>query len=57
MSEYEMQLLIDELHKLIVSKQMVINCQNYEIAELKKEVERLEHLLTPKADNGEELKF
>lgn len=48
MSEYETQVLIDELEKLVVSKTLTIKVKDHEIAELKKEVERLENLLTPK---------
>lgn len=49
MSEYEMKVLIDELQKLVVEKQMTINAQGFEIKTLKAEVEHLENLLTPKA--------
>lgn len=52
MGEYQTQVLIKELEKLIVSKQMTIDCKDIEIASLKKEVERLEHLLTPKIENN-----
>ena len=57
MSEYEKDILINELQKLVVSKSMDISIKNYEIGELKKsveslkaEVERLENLLTPKVE-------
>lgn len=51
MSEYQTQVLIEELQKLIVSKELAIKCKDIEIASLKKEIERLEHLLTPKTEN------
>lgn len=47
MNDYEMKVLIDELQKLVVNKQMTINSQQFEIDGLKKEIKRLEHLLTP----------
>jgi 5'-3' exonuclease len=50
MSEYESKMLIEELEKLVVSKQLTINCKDIEIEKLKKEIERLEHLLTPKSE-------
>ena len=43
-----MKMLIEELQKLVVEKQLTINFQDMRIASLQKEVERLEHLLTPK---------
>ena len=52
MGEYHTQVLIKELEKLIVSKQLDIDCKDIEIASLKKEIERLEHLLTPKSENN-----
>lgn len=52
MGEYQTQVLIKELEKLVVSKQITIDCKDIEIASLKKEVERLEHLLTPKSNCG-----
>ena len=48
MNEYETRILIEELHKLIVSQSVNISCKDIEIRQLKAEVERLEHLLTPK---------
>ncbi len=54
MSEYEMRVLIDELGKLIVSKNCTISNKDYEIEQLKKRVEHLEHLLTPKAEKVED---
>ena len=51
MDEYQTEILINELQTLVVSKELTIRSQSYEIASLKKEVERLEHLLTPKVEN------
>lgn len=51
MKEYEMQILIEELQKLVVALRRENNGQKYEITNLKSEVERLENLLTPKIEN------
>ena len=51
MNEYETEVLIDELEKLVVSKTMESKAKDFKIAELKKEIERLENLLTPKIEN------
>ena len=48
MNEYETQMLITELQKLVVSKQATINCKDYEIARLKERVEHLEKLAKKK---------
>ena len=50
MSEYETKVLIDELQKLVVAKTIENSTQNAIINHLKKEIERLEHLLTPKVE-------
>jgi len=50
MSEYQMRVLIEELEKMLVEKQIENTCKDIEIKQLKAEVERLEHLLTPKAE-------
>lgn len=54
MNEYELRALIDELGKLILAKQSTINSQEYQIKNLKAEVERLEELLTPRKKVGED---
>ena len=48
MQEYEAEILIKELQKLIIKKQQDIDFKDFEIKRLKGEVERLENLLTPK---------
>lgn len=50
MQDYQKEVLIKELEKLIVSQSITISCKDIEISRLKKEVERLEHLLTPKVE-------
>lgn len=47
MEEYEMRILIDELEKLVVSQAKTIRFKDVEISSLKKEIKRLEELLTP----------
>ena len=49
LNEYETQTLITLLQKLVVEKQQVLETQDYAIANLKKEIARLEELLTPTA--------
>ena len=49
LNEYETQTLINLLQKLVVEKQQVLETQDYAIANLKKEIARLEELLTPTA--------
>ena len=50
MEEYDKQVLIDELQKLVVTKAKENKLQAFEIKRLKEKVEQLEHLLTPKID-------
>ena len=50
MNDYDTRILIAELQKLVVDKQKTINVQEYQIKQLKEEIERLEHLLTPKVE-------
>lgn len=49
MNEYETEILIKELQKLIVAKTFENSMLETRIEDLRTEVERLEHLLTPKA--------
>lgn len=49
MNEYETEILIKELQKLIVAKTFDYEILKNENEKLRAEVERLEHLLTPKA--------
>lgn len=42
MNEYEKDILINELQKMIVDKSMALILKDHEISNLKKEVERLE---------------
>ena len=51
MNEYETKILINLLEKLVVEKQQTLEIQQHAIENLKKEVARLEELLTPTAQN------
>lgn len=49
LNEYETRILIDLLEKMVVEKQQTLEIQQHAIENLKKEVARLEELLTPTA--------
>ena len=51
MNEYEMRILIDELEKLIVLKTRELAIKDYEINDLKAQVERLEAQAKEKKEN------
>jgi polyhydroxyalkanoate synthesis regulator phasin len=51
MNEYEMRIMIDELEKLVVLKTREIALKDYEITDLKAQVERLEAQAETKKEN------
>lgn len=56
MDEYQKDILIDELQKLVVSKSLEVRIKDFEIKDLKATIECLENQLKPTTHGVEENK-